>query len=155
VDSTIVYLEKSINANLDSTHRANVLKYYGLILGNKFKLMEALIYNDSSRKLFIALGNKSGEAVVDFDAAQIYFSNGDVKMCEYYLGKSQNFWRSNNAYSRMFIMNVFGMKLANQKRDSILLNRYIFENDSLSKMTKIYQQNLDTFNHYKLLFKNK
>jgi tetratricopeptide (TPR) repeat protein len=155
IDSSIIYLDKSLSINADSFHRANVLKYYGLTLGKKFKLNEALVCIDSSRRLFVALGNMSGEAVVDFDAAQVYFMNGKLDSCDLYLEKSKNYWKSINANQRVFAMNTFGMKLAHKKNNITLLKRYISENDSINNIASIHKSNLDSFNYYKTLLSQK
>lgn len=152
LDSALFYSSKSLTINKDSFHQANVLKYHGLLLGKKLNYQAALEMLDSSRVIFQKLKADYGAAITDFDESQVHYYNNNYIQSQILFEKSLTYWQKKNASQRIFIMNVFGIKLAHKLKNSTLIKDYVEKNDSLLINAKIIQSNIDSFVYYKNKF---
>lgn len=152
IDSTLRYIQLSLNANKDSMHQANILKYQGLILSKQGKFVEGLEKIDRSKNLFAMLGFEPGVYVAEFDKAHLYYNMTNYKACKISIDDVRRYLLAKNKMERLFLLNLLEIKWAYAVQNSESISNTIKENEKILSETDVYKSNIDTFEIYKVKY---
>lgn len=140
-DSALLFANQSLSAwqQINETMQiANLYKYKGLLLGKTGAFDLAKLEIEKAINLYETLGFDQGIAVSQFNLANVYFEQNNFTESITLFELATNFWKSQNKQDRVFINNLFGIKLyakvGNQEsvQDLIQQNNLIMPSISLN-----------------------
>ncbi|MEM6722687.1 MAG: hypothetical protein AAF598_01550 [Bacteroidota bacterium] len=133
----------------DTMQMANLKKYTGLLRGKLEQFKPAFADLDTARIWYISIPFPQGIAITDFNEAQVYYQAKEYKLAQGSLIKAQRFWRTQGNQRRVFINNIFGLRLFHQMNHQGLIDFTIEENEEILKTTSINQWSKDQWESVK------